>query len=342
MGSTYQRGKTWWIKYYASGRPIRESSHSAFERDARQLLRQREGRLAAGLPPPNLRLTVADAAADLLNDYRANGRRSLTHVERRLRLHVLPELGSRRACEIGPADCRLFIAKRQELGASNAEINRELAALRRSLKLAVEAGRLALAPHVPMLREDNVRRGFFEPEQIAAVLRHLPPELGQAVEMAHITGWRIKSEILRLTWRQVDFAAGIVRLEPGTTKNALGRTFPMTDRLRVVFEAIRASTGQLERSRGMIVPHVFHRDGNPIRDFRRAWQNACRLAGCPGMIPHDLRRTAIRDMVRAGIPERVAMQLSGHKTRSVFERYNIVSEADLRTASERLSVRARS
>ena len=74
----------------------------------------------------------------------------------------------------------------------------------------------------------------------------------------------------------------------------------------------------------------------PIRRFDKAWKAACTAAGCPGRIPHDFRRTAIRNMVRRGVPERVAMQLAGHKTRSVFERYNIVSDGDLRTAATQL------
>ena len=82
---------------------------------------------------------------------------------------------------------------------------------------------------------------------------------------------------------------------------------------------------------------MFHRDEHPIKVFRRAWLTACRKVGIPGRLFHDLRRTATRNMVRAGIYERFAMQIAGHKTRRVFDRYDIVSEGDLREAAQKLS-----
>ncbi len=129
----------------------------------------------------------------------------------------------------------------------------------------------------------------------------------------------------------------MVRLEPGTTKNREGRTFPMFSELRALLEVQRVYTDRIQRERGCIIPWVFHRNGKPIRSFRRSWKTACKNAGQPGRIPHDFRRSAVRNMVRRGIPERVAMQLTGHKTRSVFERYNIVSEGDLREAGLKLT-----
>jgi integrase len=235
--------------------------------------------------------------------------------------------------------------RRQMAGVSNAEINRELTILKRIFSLAMQAGKLLHRPHVPLLRENNTRTGFFELEQFESVVGHLPAPLRPVIEFAYITGWRIDSEILPLEWRQVDFKAGEVRLEAGTTKNRDGRVFPLTDDLRRLLDAQQAEHLRLKKA-GQIEPWVFFRmvaetrgglkHPKPIRAFTKAWKKACLAAGCPGRIPHDLRRTAIRNMVRRGVPERVAMTLTGHKTRSVFERYNIVSDGDLRTAAEQL------
>jgi integrase len=169
--------------------------------------------------------------------------------------------------------------------------------------------------------------------------RHLVAEpLRPAATFAYITGWRIDSEVLPLEWRQVDFGAGEVRLDPGKTKNGEGRTFPMTRDLREMLEQQRAITENLQRQLKIVCPRVFHRSGRPIKSFRVAFRSACAEAGCPGRVLHDFRRTAVRNLVRAGIPERVAMQMTGHKTRSVFERYNIVSAGDLREAARRLDI----
>ena len=235
---------------------------------------------------------------------------------------------------------------RQQAGASNGEINRELTVLKRMFSLAIDDGKLLYKPHIPLLRESNTRKGFFEADQIVSVLACLPAPLVPMIEFAYITGWRIDSEVKPLEWRQVDFAGGEVRLDPHTTKNHAGRVFPMTDDLRALLKAQRTRADRLTRACGRIVPWVFFREVakgrggpkhlKPITSFTKAWKAAVTAAGCPGRIPHDLRRTAVRNMVRRGVPERVAMQLTGHKTRSVFERYNIVSEGDLRAAAAQL------
>jgi integrase len=300
----------------------------------------------------------------VLNDYRTNRKRSLDDVERRIEKHLKPFFGNRRMASVTTADVREYIASRQKettvarkaysftardgtarhvpeqrrtiTGVSNGEINRELTALKRMFNLAIQAGKLLQKPHIPLLKEDNVRVGFFERDQFLAVLARLPDEVQPAATFAYITGWRIDSEVLSLEWRQVDFGASEVRLDPGKTKNGEGRTFPMTRDLRELLEAQKAITENLQRQCKVVCPRVFHRAGRPIKSFRVAFRTACAAAGCPGRVLHDFRRTAVRNLVRAGIPERVAMQMTGHKTRSVFERYNIVSAGDLREAGKRL------
>jgi len=357
MGMTYQRGAVWWVKYYRNGRPIRESSRSTKESDATQLLKIREGDIAHGLPvnPKLNRIRFDEAAEDLKTEYAVNGRRSADELERRIRLHLLPHFSGRRLATITTADVNTFILKRRtdvivfgagedrtERKVSNGEINRELTTLKRIFNLARQNGKLTHVPHIPMLKERNVRTGFFERDQITRIVAHLPTAIRPAVQLAYITGWRIPSEVLPLQWRHVDFEARVVRLDPHTTKNDEGRTFPFTDALEQLLEAQKAEHDRL-KAEDVICPWVFNRTnkkvkGKRITTFIKAFRAACTKAGCPGRIPHDLRRTAVRNLVRAGVPERVAMQMTGHKTRSVFERYNIVSECDLVEAAKKLNV----
>lgn len=341
MGQLRKRGHTWWIRYYRNGRRFEESSRSEKYTDAERLLKIREGKIAEGAPisPAIGRLRFEEATADVVADYRINRKRSIRQLERRITLHLTPFFGGRRMVNLTTADVRAYIARRQAANASNAEINRELAILKRAFRLAMQAGKLLYRPHIPMLEEHNVRTGFFERDEFEAVRSRLREYLRPVVTFAYLTGWRVPSEVLPLQWRQVDLKAGIVRLDPGATKNDEGRTFPfgqVLPTLRDVLEHQRALTEQLERETGQIIPWVFHRRGRCVRDFRNAWGKACEAAGCPGRIPHDFRRTAVRNLVRAGVPERVAMQLTGHKTRAVFDRYNIVSEADLQEGVRKL------
>ncbi len=337
---TLKVASIWWLKYRdATGRLVREASGTEKKQEAKKLLMRREGASVEGRPtsPQATKVTVGELLADLVNDYTVNGQR-VDRLEYSL-AHLTPAFAHLRAMQVTTADVNRYIAARLDAKAAPATVNRELAALKRAYSLALRATppRLYLRPHIPMLQENNVRKGFLEREQFDAVVRHLPEDLRPLVIVAYVTGWRVADELVSMEWHQVDFRAGQLRLEPGETKNKDGRTSPFTPELRAVLEAQRAATDQIQRRRGMVIPRVFHRAGRPIRDFRKAWQNACRAAGVPGRVPHDMRRSSVRTMVRAGVPERVAMQLSGHRTRAVFERYNIVSEADLAAAAEKLS-----
>jgi integrase len=225
-------------------------------------------------------------------------------------------------------------------GAAAATVNRELAALRAAYRLGVRHEIIPAIPYIAFLPERNVRQGFATAEQIEKICRRLPPDEADAVRFMFITGWRSKSEVLCLTWPQVDFAGGFVRLNPGTTKNLEGRAFPLIPELRDVVQRRLDVTRRCERAQRRIIPVVFHRRGRPIRAMRRSWASACKKAGVPGPILHDLRRSAVRNLEHAGISRSVAMKLIGHKTESVYRRYAIVAESDLVEAGPKLSARA--
>src|SRR5438876_3429303 len=175
MGSLYKRGNVWWVKYYRNGKPLRESSGSEKESEAKRLLRLREGDIARGAPvtPKMGRVKLDELAQDVITNYRINQKKSLGHLERRFRKHVLPFFGGRCASAITATDVDQFVLVRQEAGASNAEINRELAALKRAFSLGIEKGKLMTKPYVSMLEENNVRKGFFERDQFENVKTRL-------------------------------------------------------------------------------------------------------------------------------------------------------------------------
>ena len=203
MGQLCKRGNIWWVRYYRAGRRHEESSGSERKGDATRLLKLREGDIAKGVPVSAKvgRLGFDEAVADVVTDYRVNGKRSLPDVARRIRIHLAPFFGGHRMASITTADVRSYTACRQEAGAANATVNRELAVLKRAFRLAVQGGKLLHQPHIPMLHEDNVRTGFFEREEFEDVRDKLPEKLQGIVTFGYLTGWRIPSEILPLIWR---------------------------------------------------------------------------------------------------------------------------------------------
>jgi len=367
LGRIFQRGPVFWVAYYHRGKEYRESSHSESEAQAKRLLKKRLGEIGRGrlIGPVEEKVTFEEMAQDFLKDYEINGMRSFSAARLSVR-HLRAFFGLDRALDITTDRVRGYISYRQDEGASNGSINRELAALKRMFSLAVQAGKLSGKPYIPALEENNARQGFLDHGSFLALKKNLPDHLKDPVGFLYLSGWRV-SEMRTLHWRDVDLAGKIVRLRPEISKNKNGRVLPLAGELLEIIE--RAKTG-----RRLDCAFVFHFNSRPIGDFRKAWQTACVAAGLGqfmegersaiqsdalavvdddqpkekpeyrkrgrkryvGTIPHDLRRCAIRNMVRAGIPERVAMALSGHKTRSVFDRYNIVSEADLAEGAERL------
>jgi integrase len=208
-GGKKQILKTWWLDYYHNGKRIRESSDTVDRAEARKLLQQRLGQIADGkfTGPATDRVMFDELAEDFLNKYRANKRATLREASIRVNKHLLPFFGNKLFSKITTADVQAFIAKRQEEGASNGEINRELAALKRMFNLALHAEKISHKPYIPMLTENNTRKGFFERDDFNRLLAKLPDELRPVATLAYLTGWRVKSEILSLTWQQVDLEA---------------------------------------------------------------------------------------------------------------------------------------
>jgi integrase len=159
----------------------------------------------------------------------------------------------------------------------------------------------------------------------------LPAYLQPVARFAYLTGWR-KGEVLGLQWRQVDLKGSTIRLENDQTKTGKGRVLAFT-----ADDALGELLHSLHARRRLDCPYVFHRNGRRIHDLYHAWRKAAESAGRPGLLLHDFRRSTARNLIRAGVPERVAMAVTGHRTRAIFDRYNVVNETDLRNATARVS-----
>ena len=357
-GSMYKRpdSQVWWLKYHRHGKPYRESSHTMNKRKAENILKTRLAEITTGnfLGPQIEKIKVEELATDFLRDYRINGRKSLGDVKARWTLHLSPFFSGFRTVDVTSEMLSRFVDSRQQEGASNATINRELAALKRMFRLGQQATppKILRLPYFPHLKENNVRKGFLEDSQFRRLVEGSELWFRALVECGRTYGWRV-SELLNMRVAQIDLAQRTIRLEPGTTKNTDGREVVMTEAVRVLISACISGKEAGE--------YVFTRpNGNRVSDFRVTWERACSRIGvgtttcircsevmnagkrCPkceskrwtyaGLIFHDLRRTAARNLRRAGISETVIMKIGGWRTRSVFERYAIVNSNDMADA----------
>jgi integrase len=337
-GQIFQRGKTWWVAYYHRGQKVRESSGSEERKEAEKLLKRRLKEVGADqlgarlfVGPSAERLYMGDLLDALEEDLKLSDKLTpqvLSHLK-----PIREYFADRRAMAITAEMVDAYIESRLP-SAKPSTINRGTQLLHQAFRLAIDRGRLAFMPKIRRLSEvGNARRGFFERAEFDAVVAKLPEYLQDFARFGYLTGWR-KGSIASLTFADLDGEA--IRLRAEHSKTRRGQAIPLQGELADIIER-RKGARQYKRADETVAlsPYVFHRNGEPVGDFRKAWATARKEAGLSGRVFHDFRRTAVRNMVRAGVPETVAMAISGHKTRSVFDRYNITSERDIREALKR-------
>lgn len=336
----------------AQGRRHSKPTRCTVERDAEKLLRAELAKVDRG-EPGNADAVTFEDLVKLYRDRRAaDGLRFDPTWALR---HLAASFAGRKARSITGADVLAYEVKRRAEGASHSTLNGELAALRRMYRLGV-AMRLISADHMPAITiriPQNAREGFFSAADFEALAAELPEYLAPMMTFCYITGWRCKSEVATLRWSQVDFNAGTVSLPAGATKSGKPRVFPFHahEPLKRLLEGQRDAA----KVAGAITPWVFPgRDGKQIRDYRAAWAAALDRAAHGGKGPrepmrvlerpelvgklvHDLRRSAARNLIRAGVSRDVAMQLTGHETPHIFSRYNITTGDDLSDAVAKLA-----
>ena len=264
-------------------------------------------------------------------DYKINGKRD-GDLKKRWAAHLEPVFGADLASPVTTTRIRKYIEARLAENAAPATVKLELAALRRMFRLGYQEGKVVRVPHFPTIAVNNARTGFFEHEAFERVLGELPSYLRPLATVGYWMGWR-KGELLGLERRQVDLDTGKITLDPGTTKNKERRFAYLPSEALEALQAWDEQTRAHEREHNVIIRHVFHNEGNPLRSIDAAWKSACKRAGVAGMLFHDLRRTACQTYRQNGVSEGVVMKILGHKTRSMFDRYNIVAEDDFKQAA---------
>jgi integrase len=346
VGRIYLRGRIYWIQFSHRGKKHRESTKSPSEAAARRLLRKRIVDADVGKLPTTVtrRTTLKDLAELVYESYRANHFDSLARQEDAF--NHLAEFFGWDALAESISSTRLkqeYVPWRKEqpsgictrnprIGCSDATINRELAALRHSYRLASEEEPplVATVPKIKLLQERNRRVGFLEWNEFDAVRRELPAYLKAPVTTAYYTGWRFASEVLTRERKHV--SNGMLVLDVYEGKNEEPRLFPLDviPELREIVDDQLETTRRLEAETGRVIRRLFHNQGEPIVSYARAWHGACARAGLSGKIPHDFRRTAAHNLIGAGVDPFTTCQLVGWKSMAMLKRYNIIDEETLK------------
>ena len=326
-----RKTSTFYLKYYARGKAIELSSGTSDYDEALAMLRKK----MAVCDHPELsehpeRVRISQLLDLVIADYRFRQRKTTYDTELRIDAHLGPFFGQMKAQALGSAAQRQYIEHRRRQKAEPATINKELSWLRRALKLGArhEPPLVLRVPHFEMLPVDNAREGILDHEQYRAVRDALPRYARIALVVSYHTGCR-KGEIRAIRKDKIDLKARRIHLPGRTTKNGKPRYLPIYGDMDAELDMALSSC---EGACPLLIQH----EGKPLFDFEKAWSTACELAGVPDALFHDLRRTALTNMIEAGLSEKEAMEISGHKTRAVFDRYHIVSERRMMENAEKL------
>ncbi len=334
QGNVFQRKRSalLQISYWNGWRQVRESAGTADHAEAVKTLQRKLGEIAVGKSAGAERVRISALLQLVVEDYRLHDRADLHEAEQRINRLLKPEFGHLRAAGFTTKALNAYIARRQKEGKQNSTINRELALLRRSFRLGYEHDPQLVfrLPVIKMLPEDNIREGFLEADKYRLILAALTDEIKPVFVVAYHLGMRT-GELLALKRSWVDLDEGLIYVNGRVTKNRNPKTAPIYGDMKPWLEML-LSRGQCESPKCV---WLFSRDGKPVKDFKADWKQACEKAGVGDLLFHDLRRTAVRNMIRAGVPEKVAMQISGHKTASMLWRYNITDARDIKEAGKR-------
>lgn len=328
-GTLFKRGNIWYVSFWANGRQVQKSSGSTKRQNAVRLRDQLLGKKARGeMGNPNVqKITCGELLDDLLDYAKCNIRPSTERIWRLVvEANIRPFFGHRKAGSLTTDLLKDYRRLRRNQGRSEATCNRELSILRRALNLGRKCTppKVTTLPYFPMVAEANVRQGFLTDEQYERLRDSLPDELKPLFVTSYFTGVRL-GELLAWTWDQVDWEQGFITLNADETKAGYSRAIP-------IIEGDMRTWLLWSKANADGCPRVFHRWGEPIKEFRMPWKKACKAAGVPDLKFHDLRRTAVRNMRRAGVPQIVRMRITGHRTDSMERRYNIVDIDDIMSA----------
>jgi len=323
----------WWIRYRVRGEDVKISTHTGDYDTAFALLQRKKSEVTQGVRQDrdSERVKIASLLDILIADYQKSERATSHDAACRIESHLRPFFGHFKAADLTTDEIERYQDRRKSKDAQNATINRELALLRRAYHLVARRTPPLVqnAPFFSMLPVDNVREGFLSWDAYRALRNALPDRVKLLFIMAFHVGCR-RGELLQLEWPQVDLDRLQLRLKRNTTKNRTPRTLPFYGDMEQFLRTAR----EARRDEGTLI--FAEDDGSPLGAFRKSWLTACKAAGVGELLFHDLRRTAVRNMMDAGIPQSHAMYISGHKTDSIFRRYDIVSDDRLATASAKM------